>query len=163
MSGAPVNSARGSRGNETRALSLIRALRVNSGTLKQKDRPRRTLSIRYVGLHQAVVRAGVLLCGRLAYHFSLRRQVSSAAALWLRPTLCTLSSLNETYCGRWIVACCLAHPVVCRCCNLCPKSTGSTQRLVRPQRFASHFPFALSPSSTGRRMVVFPSVQCPAF
>ena len=32
------DSARGSRRNETRPLSLIRALRVNSGTLKQKDR-----------------------------------------------------------------------------------------------------------------------------
>src|ERR1700682_2110887 len=29
--------------------------------------------------------------------------------------------LNETYCGRWLVACCQAHPIVCRCCNLVPK------------------------------------------
>ena len=49
-------------------------------------------------------------------------------------------SLNETHCGRWIASCCLAHPIVCRCCNLGPKSRGRPERSAKLQGFASHFP-----------------------
>src|SRR5260370_13934094 len=58
----------------------------------------------------------------------------------LPPTLVT----SETDYGRWIVACCRAHPIVCRCCTLCPRNTGPSERLARPRRLASHFPFAVS-------------------
>jgi hypothetical protein len=55
-------------------------------------------------------------------------------------------SLNETYCGRWLAACCRAHPPVCRCCNPCPKSRGPIEQSARPRIRAFHFPFACSPS-----------------
>ena len=58
--------------------------------------------------------------------------------------------LNETYCGRYLVACCRGHPIVCRCCNLCPKSRGRKERLARLQGPAFHFPFTFSPGSARR-------------
>ena len=58
------------------------------------------------------------------------------------------TSLSETYCGRWIVACYRAHPVADRCCIPCPKSRGRTELLARPQRLACHFPFAFSLATT---------------
>jgi hypothetical protein len=59
--------------------------------------------------------------------------------------------LNETYCGRWLVACYQDHPIVCRCCNPCPKSRGRKERLAMPRRFASDFPFALIPAQAARQ------------
>src|ERR1700730_17883003 len=55
-------------------------------------------------------------------------------------------SLNETCCGRWLGACCRAHPPVCRCCNPCPKSRGRTEQSARPRIRASHFLFGCSPT-----------------
>jgi hypothetical protein len=57
---------------------------------------------------------------------------------------------NETCCARWIAACRRAHPVVGRYYNLCPKSRGLRAWPARRSRFASHFPFAFRPGSTGR-------------
>jgi hypothetical protein len=61
-------------------------------------------------------------------------------------------SLNETYCGRWLAACCRAHPPDCRCCNPGPKSRGRAEQSARPRLRASHFPFACSPTpaATGK-------------
>src|SRR5882762_4171155 len=75
---------------------------------------------------------------------STRRRMTSERPGQLQIAV-LITSLSETYCGRWIVACYRAHPVAGRCCNLCPKSKGRTELLARPQRIACHFPFAFSP------------------
>lgn len=54
-------------------------------------------------------------------------------------------ALSETCYGRWLVACYLAQPIVCRRCSLCPKSRERTKRLARPRSFASHSSFAFAP------------------
>ena len=86
-----------------------------------------------------------------SYRFTLspsstRRRMASERPGQLQIAV-LITSLSETYCGRWIVACYRAHPVAGRCCNLCPKSKGRTELLARPQRIACHFPFAFSPAT----------------
>jgi hypothetical protein len=53
--------------------------------------------------------------------------------------------LSETHCGLWIVACCRAHPIACRCYNFCPTSRELRGPSAKRPKFASHFPLAFSP------------------
>jgi hypothetical protein len=62
--------------------------------------------------------------------------------------------MRATYSGRLIASCYRGLPIVCRCCNLCPKNKGRRERPARRRKFASHSPFAYRAARAGLSFIL---------